>query len=319
MQKYEQELKLAQDQSKLEQELSHQKTKDFKFNQPDDFISFRHCKMYDPDNPDLGEDDQSMTQMNQPNAEISDELFSNSSSREVQNKKRRFVEVLSGTEDPLFAEAEVNIYTFDLSIEFTIKNKTKNALQNVSLQLFVPKEFSIIEKPPIFTLEPNEVVHVRSSVKFTKTINAYIFGQISFNNFKGENSFMHLSGLFIELLSTYQENISDLDFRKNWSDYTWEHNVMIVSRKKKFSECVNELIKGLNMTLVSPKNIEMINDEFPFMVANLYAKTKLGENALVNLSVERSKDNKIIGSCFIRSKTKDFMTGLGEKIKALVS
>ena len=94
---------------------------------------------------------------------------------------------------------------------------------------------------------------------------------------------------------------------------------MIVSRKKKFSECVNELIKGLNMTLVSPKTIELINDEFPFMVANLYAKTKLGENALVNLSVEKSKDNKIIGTCIIRSKTKDFMTGLGEKIKALVS
>ena len=320
MQKYEKQLKLAQDQTKLEQELSNIKSKDFKNNQPDDFISFRHCKIYDPDNPDLGEDESDMNLINKQNVEINEELFNtNSSSRESDNKKRRFVEVLSGTEDPLFVEAEVNIYTYDLSIEFTIKNKSKNALQNVSLQLFVPKEFSIIEKPPIFTLEPNETVHVRSSVKFTKTINAYIFGQISFNNFKGENSFIHLSGLFIELLSTYKENISDLDFRKNWSDYTWEHNVMIVSRKKKFSECVNELIKGLNMTLVSPKTIEMINDEFPFMVCNLYAKTKLGENALVNLSVERSKDNKIIGSCFIRSKTKDFMTGLGEKIKALVS
>ena len=319
MQIYEKELKQAQDQSKLEQELSSKKSKDFKNNQPDDFISFRHCKIYDPDNPDLGEDESNMNQINKQSAEISDELFNTSSSRDSENKKRRFVEVLSGTEDPLFVEAEVNIYTFDLSIEFTIRNKSKNALQNVQLQLFVPKEFSIIEKPPIFTLEPNETVHVRSSVKFTKTINAYIFGQISFNNFKGENSFMHLSGLFIELLSTYKEKISDLDFRKNWSDYTWEHNVMIVSRKKTFSECVNELIKGLNMTLVSPKTIEMINDEFPFMVCNLYAKTKLGENALVNLSVERSKDNKIIGSCFIRSKTKDFMTSLGEKIKALVS
>ena len=320
MQIYEKQLKLEQDQTKLEQELSNIKSKDFKNNQPDDFISFRHCKIYDPDNPDLGEDESTLNQINKQNEEINDEFFSiNSSSRDSENKKRRFVEVLSGTEDPLFVEAEVNIYTYDLSIEFTIKNKSKNALQNVSLQLFVPKEFSIIEKPPIFTLEPNETVHVRSSVKFTKTINAYIFGQISFNNFKGENSFIHLSGLFIELLSTYKENISDLDFRKNWSDYTWEHNVMIVSRKKKFSECVNELIKGLNMTLVSPKTIEMINDEFPFMVCNLYAKTKLGENALVNLSVERSKDNKIIGSCFIRSKTKDFMTGLGEKIKALVS
>ena len=317
IQKYENALKIAQDQSKLEQELSQKKKKDFKNNQPDDFISFRHCKVYDPDNPDVGEDDENISSNQSTNQEFSEEQFS--ISRESDNKKRRFVEVLSGTEDPLFVEAEVNIYTFDLSIEFTIKNKSKNALQNVSLQLFVPKEFSIIEKPPTITLEPNEVVHVRSSVKFTKTINAYIFGQITFNNFKGENSFMHLSGLFIELLSTYKENISDLDFRKNWSDYTWEHNVMIVSRKKNFSECVNELIKGLNMTLVSPKTIDFINDEFPFMVANLYAKTKLGENALVNLSVEKSKDNKIIGTCVIRSKTKDFMTSLGEKIKALVS
>jgi vesicle coat complex subunit len=318
MQKYENSLKLAQDQSKLEQELSKKKKKDFKNNQPDDFISFRHCKMYDPDNPDVGEDDENISQMSNNNINFDDQ-FPNTFSRDSDNNRRRFVEVLSGTEDPLFVEAEVNIYTFDLSIEFTIKNKSKNALQNVSIQLFVPKEFSIIEKPPIFTLDPNEVVHVRSSVKFTKTVNAYIFGQISFNNFKGENSFMHLSGLFIELLSTYKEDISDLDFRKNWSDYTWEHNVMIVSRKKSFSDCVNELIKGLNMTLVSPKNIDLINDDYPFMVANLYAKTKLGENALVNLSVEKSKDNKIIGTCVIRSKTKDFMTGLGEKIKALVS
>ena len=317
MQKYETSLKLAQDQSKLEQQEQFQrKKKDFKNNQPDDFISFRHCKMYDPDNPDLGEDEENININSNQSIE---EQYPNNFSRDSDSNKRRFVEVLSGTEDPLFVEAEVNIYTFDLSIEFTIKNKSKNALQNVSLQLFVPKEFSIIEKPPLFTLEPNEVVHVRSSVKFTKTINAYIFGQISFNNFKGENSFIHLSGLFIELLSTYKVEISDSDFRKNWSDYTWEHNVMIVSRKKSFSECINDLIKGLNMTLVAPKSIDLINDEYPFMVANLYSKTKLGENALVNLSVEKSKDNKIIGTCVIRSKTKDFMTGLGEKIKALVS
>ena len=331
MQKYENSLKIAQDQTKKEEEeLVLKKNKDFKNNQPDDFISFRHCKMYDPDNFDVDDDDTMNTKKNinlEDEAEDDNMDDHNSilnaltfgSNRETSTKKRRFIEVISGTEDPLFVESVVNIYTFDLSIEFTIKNRSKNALQNVSLQIFVPKEFSIIEKPPIFNLEPNETVHVRSSVKFTKTINAYIFGQISFNNFKGENSFMHLSGLFIELLSTYKENISDLDFRKNWNDYTWEHNVMIVSRKRSFSECVNELIKGLKMTLVFPKTIDLINDEYPFMVANLFAKTRLGENALVNISVEKSKDNKIIGTCVIRSKTKDFMTGLGEKIKALIS
>lgn len=328
MQKYENSLKLAQDKSKLDEELSLKKNKDFKNNQPDDFISFRHCKMYDPDNFEVDDDDNINTNKNSNIENDDDEENKEDNSlnslnfgnnRETSNKKRRFIEVLSGTEDPLFVESVVNIYTFDLSIEFTIKNRSKNSLQNVSLQLFVPKEFSVIEKPPVFSLEPNETVHVRSSVKFTKTINAYIFGQISFNNFKGENSFMHLSGLFIELLSTYKENISDLDFRKNWNDYTWEHNVMIVSRKNNFSQCINELIKGLKMTLVFPKTLEMINDDYPFMVANLYAKTKLGENALVNISVEKSKDNKIIGTCVIRSKTKDFMTGLGEKIKAIIS
>ena len=329
MQKYENSLKIAQDQTKKEEELVLKKNKDFKNNQPDDFISFRHCKMYDPDNFDVDDDDTLNTKNKnlenddeEDNIEDQNSIFNSisfGSNRETSSKKRRFIEVLSGTEDPLFVESVVNIYTFDLSIEFTIKNRSKNALQNVSLQLFVPKEFSIIEKPPVFSLEPNEIVHVRSSVKFTKTVNAYIFGQISFNNFKGENSFMHLSGLFIELLSTYKENISDLDFRKNWNDYTWEHNVMIVSRKKSFSECINELIKGLKMTLVFPKTVDLINDEYPFMVANLFAKTRLGENALVNISVEKSKDNKIIGTCVIRSKTKDFMTGLGEKIKALIS
>ena len=332
MQKYENSLKIEQDKSKKEEEqLYLKKNKDFINNQPDDFISFRHCKMYDPDNFDVEDDDNILNINKNTNLEKNDDddnideqnsllnSLSFGTNRETSNKKRRFIEVLSGSEDPLFVESVVNIYTFDLSIEFTIKNKSKNALQNVSLQLFVPKEFSIIEKPPIFNLEPNETVHVRSSVKFTKTINAYIFGQISFNNFKGENSFLHLSGLFIELLSTYKENISDLDFRKNWNDYTWEHNVMIVSRKKSFSECIKELMKGLKMTLVFPKSIDLINDDYPFMVANLFAKTKLGENALVNISVEKSKDNKIIGTCVIRSKTKDFMTGLGEKIKALIS
>ena len=58
MQKYETSLKLAQDQSKLEQELSQKQNNNLKNNQPDDFISFRHCKMYDPDNPDVGEDDE---------------------------------------------------------------------------------------------------------------------------------------------------------------------------------------------------------------------------------------------------------------------
>ena len=280
-------------------------------NQPDTPINFRHCKIYDPDNFDVGEN-----QIEENNL-LSNNLLEEEDDEKI--KKRKFIEVLTGTQDPIFVECEVEIFTFDLTIDFYIKNKTKNTLQNVSILLYVPNEFSIIEKPPQFTLNPNEQTSVRACVKFSKTINAYIYGQISFSNFKGENSFYNLNGLFIELMNTFQAEISDLQFRKFWNEYTWEHNVMLVSRKKSFKDIINDLCKELKMKLVFPNSVDSINEDDPFLVANLYSKTKLGEDALVNLSVEKGKDKKILGTCVLRSKTKDFMTSLGEKIKALIS
>ena len=272
--------------------------------QPDDYIQFRHCKPFDPDNFDVVEESTNN---------------SNDNTNEDDKKNNKFIEVLSGSEDPLFVEAVVDIYTFDLSIEFHIKNRTKNQLQNISISLFVPPEFSIIEKPPLFNLMADETKVVRSCVKFSKTINAYIFGQINYSNYKGQLSDLNLSGLFIELLNTQAAEISDLQFRKNWNDYSWEHNVMLVSRKKSFKDIISQFSNELKMKLIFPQNINKIDDNEPFLVANLYTQTKLGEDALVNISIEKTKEPKIIGTCVIRSKAKEFMTALGEKIKSIIS
>ena len=133
MQKYENSLKIEQDKSKKEEEqLYLKKNKDFINNQPDDFISFRHCKMYDPDNFDVEDDDNILNINKNTNLEKDNDddnideqnsllnSLSFGTNRETSNKKRRFIEVLSGSEDPLFVESIVNIYTFDLSIELTI-------------------------------------------------------------------------------------------------------------------------------------------------------------------------------------------------------
>ena len=42
------------------------------------------------------------------------------------------------------------------------------------------------------------------------------------------------------------------------------------------------------------------------------------EDALVNVSIEKSHDKRIIGSAIIRSKVKEFTIILGDKIKTLV-
>lgn len=51
-----------------------------------------------------------------------------------------------------------------------------------------------------------------------------------------------------------------------------------------------------------------------FLAANLYAKSVFGEDALVNLSIEKQGDGKLSGYIRIRSKTQGIALSLGDKI-----
>lgn len=51
-----------------------------------------------------------------------------------------------------------------------------------------------------------------------------------------------------------------------------------------------------------------------FLAANLYAKSVFGEDALVNVSIEKQADGKLSGYIRIRSKTQGIALSLGDKI-----
>ena len=87
---------------------------------------------------------------------------------------------------------------------------------------------------------------------------------------------------------------------------------------RSFQEIIRNLIESLNLTLVAPKSLNDIDENSAFLVANLYTKSKLGEDALINVSIEKCSDKKIIGSSIIRSKIKEFSQFLGDKIKSIV-
>jgi len=57
-----------------------------------------------------------------------------------------------------------------------------------------------------------------------------------------------------------------------------------------------------------------LNGECGFLAANLYAKSVFGEDALVNISVEKQADGKLSGYIRIRSKTQGIALSLGDKI-----
>lgn len=57
-----------------------------------------------------------------------------------------------------------------------------------------------------------------------------------------------------------------------------------------------------------------LDGECGFLAANLYAKSVFGEDALVNISIEKQQDGKLSGYIRIRSKTQGIALSLGDKI-----
>jgi hypothetical protein len=96
----------------------------------------------------------------------------------------------------------VEIFTFDIVIEFFIKNTSKFDYQNVTIDLFAPTNLDIIEKAPQISLAANEAKTIRSCIKFSSTCNSFIFGQVTYANSKGALGSLNLSGIFIDLLVT---------------------------------------------------------------------------------------------------------------------
>jgi coatomer subunit beta len=71
-------------------------------------------------------------------------------------------------------------------------------------------------------------------------------------------------------------------------------------------------MKSTNMSCLTPE--KQLEGDCGFLSANMYARSIFGEDALANLSIERSGDGPISGHIRIRSKTQGIALSLGDKI-----
>eukprot|EP00362_Geleiidae_sp_MMETSP1317_P001709 CAMPEP_0201285686 /NCGR_PEP_ID=MMETSP1317-20130820/113691_1 /ASSEMBLY_ACC=CAM_ASM_000770 /TAXON_ID=187299 /ORGANISM="Undescribed Undescribed, Strain Undescribed" /LENGTH=69 /DNA_ID=CAMNT_0047611473 /DNA_START=1567 /DNA_END=1773 /DNA_ORIENTATION=- len=55
-----------------------------------------------------------------------------------------------------------------------------------------------------------------------------------------------------------------------------------------------------------------------FLAANLYAKSKFSEDALANISIEKTSDYKIQGTIRLRAKTQGMALCLGEYVNQVL-
>ncbi|KAM3349088.1 hypothetical protein ACQJBY_022314 [Aegilops geniculata] len=265
------------------------------------------------------------------------------------NRLNRILQ-LTGFSDPVYAEAFVTVHHYDIVLDVTVVNRTKETLQNLCLELATMGDLKLVDRPQNYTLAPESSKQVRANIKVSSTETGVIFGNIVYETSNVmERSVVVLNDIHIDIMDYISPaTCADVTFRNMWAEFEWENKLLtsvaeaviilnyfvgyflsivlvfllhlyvsfyqvavntVIQDEKKF---LNHVIKSTNMKCLTPPSA--LDGECGYIAANLYAKSVFGEDALVNISIEKQVDGKLSGYIRIRSKTQGIALSLGDKI-----
>ncbi|GMJ11131.1 beta1 Coat Protein [Hibiscus trionum] len=273
--------------------------------QPDDLIDFYHLKSR-----------KGMSQLELED-EVQDDLKRATGEfvkdADDANKLNRILQ-LTGFSDPVYAEAYVTVHHYDIVLDVTVINRTKETLQNLCLELATMGDLKLVERPQNYTLAPESSKQIKANIKVSSTETGVIFGNIVYETSNVfERTVVVLNDIHIDIMDYISPAVcTDTAFRTMWVEFEWENKVAVNTVIQDEKEFLNHIIKSINMKCLTAQSA--LDGECGFLAANLYAKSVFGEDALVNLSVEKQADGKLSGYIRIRSKTQGIALSLGDKI-----
>ncbi|XP_006662772.1 coatomer subunit beta-1 [Oryza brachyantha] len=273
--------------------------------QPDDLIDFYHLKSR-----------RGMSQLELEDA-VQDDLKAATGEftkdADDANRLNRILQ-LTGFSDPVYAEAYVTVHHYDIVLDVTIINRTKETLQNLCLELATMGDLKLVDRPQNYTLAPESSKQIRANIKVSSTETGVIFGNIVYETSNVmERSVVVLNDIHIDIMDYISPaTCADVAFRNMWAEFEWENKVAVNTVIQDEKEFLDHIIKSTNMKCLTPPSA--LDGECGFIAANLYAKSVFGEDALVNISVEKQADGKLSGYIRIRSKTQGIALSLGDKI-----
>ncbi|XP_076884488.1 coatomer subunit beta-1-like [Bidens hawaiensis] len=273
--------------------------------QPDDLIDFYHLKSR-KGMSQLELEDEVQDDLKRATGEFTKE-------GDDANKLNRILQ-LTGFSDPVYAEAYVTVNHYDIVLDVTVINRTKETLQNLCLELATMGDLKLVERPQNYTLAPESSKQIKANIKVSSTETGVIFGNIVYETSNVlERTVIVLNDIHIDIMDYISPAVcSDAAFRTMWAEFEWENKVAVNTVIQDEKEFLDHIIKSTNMKcLTAPSALE---GDCGFLAANLYAKSVFGEDALVNLSTEKQGDGKLSGYIRIRSKTQGIALSLGDKI-----
>ncbi|KAJ4834767.1 hypothetical protein Tsubulata_020007 [Turnera subulata] len=273
--------------------------------QPDDLIDFYHLKSR-----------KGMSQLELED-EVQDDLKRATGEfikdGDDANKLNRILQ-LTGFSDPVYAEAYVTVHHYDIVLDVTVINRTKETLQNLCLELATMGDLKLVERPQNYTLAPESSKQIKANIKVSSTETGVIFGNIVYETSNVlERTVVVLNDIHIDIMDYISPAVcTDAAFRTMWAEFEWENKVAVNTVIQDEKEFLDHIIKSTNMKCLTAPSA--LDGECGFLAANLYAKSVFGEDALVNVSIEKQSDGKLSGYIRIRSKTQGIALSLGDKI-----
>ncbi|KAL1759385.1 adaptin N terminal region-domain-containing protein [Schizophyllum commune] len=221
---------------------------------------------------------------------------------------------LTGFSDPIYAEAYVKMHGFDIILDVLLVNQTANTLQNLCLDFATLGDLKIVERPAVHTIGPHGFQSIKATIKVSSTETGVIFGSILWEGPNLAESCVILNDIHIDIMDYIKPAYcNEAQFRSMWTEFEWENRVNVGNSTMSDPRDYLQLVmKATNMSCLTPEGA--LSGDCDFLSANMYARSLFGEDALANLSVERTENGTITGHVRIRSKTQGIALSLGDRI-----
>lgn len=254
---------------------------------------------------------------------------SDASAEKVTSKLARIVQ-LTGYSDPVYVEAYINVHQFDIVLDILIFNQTLETLQNLSVEFASIGDIRVSSKPSSQNIGPQSFHTLQASFKVSSADAGVIFGNVIYGgSTAGDNNIVILNDIHVDIMDYIKPgNYTETEFRLLWSEFEWENNVSISVPGNSLRGFLKYLLTNANFACLTPsalsrsdssdENANEDDDDCQFLSANLHARSKFGEDALANLSIEINEaTNRITGHVRIRSKGQGLALSLGDRVADL--
>ncbi|OLY83489.1 Coatomer subunit beta [Smittium mucronatum] len=225
---------------------------------------------------------------------------------------------LTGFSDPVYAEAYLSVHQYDITIDILIVNQTNETLKNLNVEFSMMGDLKLIEKPRSYNVSPKSFSSIKATVKVSSADSGVIYGNLTYDGpGPSDTTTIIFNDINIDIMEYIRPAYcDDAKFFSMWSEFEWENKVDVNTKITDLQLYLSHLASSTNMAILTPDSA--LEGDCGFLAANLYSKSIFGEDALLNVSLEKVDENSsVTGHIRIRSKSQGIALSLGDKINSI--